>query len=244
VKNELVTIVGGAAKSEPPPPCGAVVSVLSAGVAHDFNNAITALRAVLYVAAAEAGPIASLAQGQSIVDRCSDLTRWLFSVTSGSAWPGTAGYDVVDLNSCVRDAVAVLSRSLPSSVRIQLELAEEPALVRAAPDLIAYVMVQLVQNASEALPDGGTIATRVVGRAGEHLGVIVEDAGFGMDGETLRRAFEPFFTTKVSSVGLGLSNARRVVQALGGTLTLTSTLGQGTRATVALPGASPATTDG
>jgi signal transduction histidine kinase len=112
-------------------------------------------------------------------------------------------------------------------------------MVRSPPDLIAYVIVQLVQNATDALPSGGTISTRVIGREGDHLGVIVEDAGLGMDLETSRRAFDPFFTTKAPREGLGLSNVRRIVQALGGTVTLASTLGQGTRITLTLPSASP-----
>jgi len=229
---------GGSSRPGHPPSSDAAVGVLAAGVAHDFNNAITALRALLYLLGIETGPHASLTQCQSIVDRCSDLSRWLFSATSGAARKSTTACVPVDLNGCVRDAVALASGALPSSVRIQLALANEPAMVRSPPDLITYVIVHLVQNAADALPAGGTISTRVVGRGGEHLGVIVEDEGLGMDLETSRRAFEPFFTTKAPREGLGLSNVRRIVQALGGTVTLASTLGQGTRVTVMLPSAS------
>ena len=239
MKSDSVAVGDGLSCPGHPPSFDAAVGVLAAGVAHDFNNAITALRALLYLVGVETGPLASLAQCESIVDRCSDLSRWLFSATSNAARYSTADCGPVDLNTCVRDAVALASGALPSSVRIDLALANEPIVVRSAPGLIAYVIVHLVQNATDALPGGGTISTRVVGRRGEHLGVIVEDAGLGMAPETLRRAFEPFFTTKAPKEGLGLSNVRRIVQALGGTVTLTSTLGQGTIVRVSLPSASP-----
>ena len=156
-----------------------------------------------------------------------------------AARENTAGCDLVDLNVCVQEAVALFNGAAPSAVRIDLALANEPLMVRSAPGLIAYVIVQLVQNATDALPGGGSISTRVVGRGGEHFGVIVQEAGLGMDPETLRRAFDPFFTTKAQREGLGLSNVRRIVQALGGTVTLASTLGQGTCVTVSLPSVSP-----
>ena len=105
-------------------------------------------------------------------------------------------------------------------------------------DLVGGALENLVRNAVEAMPDGGTlrIVTRAE-RAGEQTDLVlsVEDTGVGMDARRAERAFDDFFTTKPTGTGLGLAFVRRVALAHGGTASLTSDVGKGTRVELRLP---------
>jgi signal transduction histidine kinase len=100
--------------------------------------------------------------------------------------------------------------------------------------LVARALTNLIENALQAMPDGGTV--RVSGHA-EPAGVrlTIADTGVGMDPDALERAFEPYFSTKTAGSGLGLANAKRNVELSGGTIALESAPGRGTVATVSLP---------
>jgi two-component system, NtrC family, sensor histidine kinase HydH len=102
--------------------------------------------------------------------------------------------------------------------------------------LIASAVENLVRNAVEAMPGGGSIVLRVA-RRGDQVIVRVEDEGEGMDPRRAARAFEDFFTTKASGSGLGLAFVRRVAQAHGGTVALTTRTGKGTAVELRLPAA-------
>jgi signal transduction histidine kinase len=219
------------------------VGLLTASAAHDLNNAMTALRAHLYVAQIQLGQPPALSECQSILDRCSSLTGWLLALScSGegglSAWRGPPA----DLRECVSAALTFLRHSLPSNIHVEAELGEHAALVRIDPALMTHAVFNLLLNARDALSAGGAIATKIQATSGDQLRLTVEDGGDGMDEETLRRAVDPLFTTKGSggSSGLGLPSVLRVVQSAGGTVELFSKPGAGTKVAVTLPRATPA----
>jgi len=105
--------------------------------------------------------------------------------------------------------------------------------------LFTRAFTNLVENALQAMPSGGTL--RVRGTASEGLVLLeIEDTGVGMDAEGTRRAFEPYFSTKTGGSGLGLANAKRNIELCGGTVSLSSQAGVGTTVRIALTAAPPA----
>jgi signal transduction histidine kinase len=214
------------------------LGLLLASATHDLNNAMTALRAHLYVAQIQLGQPQALIECQLILDRCSSLTGWLLALSSSGdrgalIWRGPPA----DLRECVAGALTLLRHSLPHNIHVEAELGEQPSLVPIDPELMSHAVLNLLLNARDALSAGGAIVTKIQAAAGQQVQLTVEDGGDGMDEETLRRATEPLFTTKEArgSTGLGLPSVLRVVQSAGGTVELTSKLGAGTRVTVTLP---------
>jgi signal transduction histidine kinase len=137
----------------------------------------------------------------------------------------------------VRDAMRIVNLVLPSNVIVRLELGLAPSFVCFHPELIIDALVNLILNARDALPHGGSIAVSIAPLAGAYHQLTVRDDGVGMVPETLTSAFEPFFTTKEGErgLGLGLPGVRRTIEAAGGTVNITSQAGQGTMVSVLLP---------
>ncbi len=146
----------------------------------------------------------------------------------------------VDLNAVARAAVRLAGNALRKATsRFQMELARDLPPVRAHPQRIEQVVVNLLLNACEALPDasrGVRLVTRCDGAPG-WITLEVSDEGVGIAPEHLARVTEPFFTTKreTGGTGLGLSVSSGIVKEHGGTLALSSTPGSGTTATLMLP---------
>jgi len=214
--------------------------VLAASVAHDFNNAISALGAHLYVVAQSVGKLLALEECQLVLARCADSTRRLVALSASSEGEQRS----MTLGRIINDALRMAQYLLPQSVRVVTELKVDSARVRLDPDLAVHVVINLLLNARDAMPTGGTITirTRATSRACQ---LTLEDTGSGMAPEVLARAFEPFFTTKLPGrgTGLGLANVRRIVESAGGTVKLDSKLAVGTRVTIDLPrDADPAAT--
>jgi signal transduction histidine kinase len=143
----------------------------------------------------------------------------------------------LDLNALVSTVLA-LPALTGAGVSIKTELEPELPRCPADPHMVARVLENVVRNAMEAMPDGGTITVRTTrsdrdSEAGVALSV--QDTGAGMDARTRERAFDDFFTTKPTGSGLGLAFVRRVVEAHGGDASLESARGRGTVVRVWLP---------
>ncbi len=222
------------------------VGRLAAGVAHDFNNLLTAIRGYAQLLADEMRDDPRLADVEEIrkaADRGTALTRQLLAVGRRQVLQPR----VLDLNSVVGDAEKLLLRIVGENVHIETAL--DPALgtVRADASQIEQVLMNLVINAHDAMPEGGriTIATRNEGEGLTARVILsVADTGVGMDPETQRRIFEPFFTTKPpgKGTGLGLSTVYGIVQQSGATIGVKSAIGRGSTFEIAFPrvDASPA----
>lgn len=140
----------------------------------------------------------------------------------------------VDLNRLVQSVLSLQSFASPGQVALLRELAPGLPPCAGDEDLLANALENLVRNAFEAMPGGGTLTVRTL-RDGAGVAVEVEDTGEGMDARTRERAFDDFFTTKASGSGLGLAFVRRVVEAHGGEVLLTSREGHGTVVRLRLP---------
>jgi two-component system cell cycle sensor histidine kinase/response regulator CckA len=213
---------------------------LAGGIAHDFNNLLAAMLGSLDLVESEAndGLRLDLATIRHSALRARDLTRQLLAF----ARKQPVQRRNVDLSLLVRDVELLLRRLVGPSIVIDIETSG-PALVSADPSLLEQVLVNLVVNARDAMPDGGHLQIRVDSRPSGHADpdgagtalLTVTDSGVGMDAETRRRIFEPFFTTKASGTGLGLASSYGIIQQHRGDIAVESEPGRGTSFIVSLP---------
>ena len=219
---------------------------LAGGVAHDFNNLLTVILGSATDALDHPGTAEEhrerLAEIVHAAERAAGLTRQLLSFASRQV---VAPYDF-DLAQQLRASEPLLRRLAGPRVDFHLDVCSEPAPVRADPSQLEQVVLNLVTNARDAMPEGGTLRVALertaaaVGAgepAGPALKLTVCDTGKEMDDEARQRAFEPFFTTKPKErgTGLGLSVCLGIVKQCGGRITFAGTAGGGTTFTVLLP---------
>ncbi|RYZ38763.1 MAG: two-component sensor histidine kinase [Myxococcaceae bacterium] len=140
----------------------------------------------------------------------------------------------LDLNRLVDGVLSLQAFANPGAVVLTKVLAPDLPACEGDEDLLANALENLVRNAFEAMPTGGTLTVRT-GEDASAVVVSVEDTGSGMDARTRERAFDDFFTTKATGSGLGLAFVRRVAEAHGGTASLTSGEGRGTLLRLRLP---------
>lgn len=243
-RNRLETQLAQARKME-------AIGILAGGVAHDFNNLLSIM--ITYTtfaldALAESDPLrADIEQVAKAGDRAVALTRQLLAFSRQQILEPV----VLDLNATVTEIEPMLRRLIGEN--IDLAVVQEPALgsVSADPGQLEQVIMNLVVNARDAMPMGGTLTietanvhvARVEGswgtglEPGQHVLLSVADTGSGIDDLTRERIFEPFFTTKGvgKGTGLGLSTVLGIVQQSGGHLEVKSELGKGARFEVYLP---------
>lgn len=233
------------------------VGQLAGGVAHDFNNILTAIIGNVELALGElegklppdAPALDGMHQIEQSARRAVDLTRQLLAFSRRQV----AQPRILDLNRTVTGIEKMLRRLLTQNVQLQICRARELWSVRADPGHVEQVIMNLVVNARDAMPNGGTLSietTNVVLDAahctarpglkpGRHVRLAVSDTGHGMDPATLERIFEPFFTTKsdAGGTGLGLATVYGIIQQAGGHIAVYSEPGQGTTFRIDLPAA-------
>jgi signal transduction histidine kinase/ActR/RegA family two-component response regulator len=222
------------------------VGRLAAGVAHDFNNLLTVVTAnagdLLQRSATSAEQRAALEDVLAASDRGADLVRQLLAFARQQRLEPR----IFDLNRLVRDDERLLARLIGEHIRLSFVLGDEALWISADPTQMRQVLVNLVTNARDAMPEGGELTVRVdqvdvaehaTLRPGAHARLSVEDTGRGLDAETTRRIFEPFFSVKAAGhgSGLGLATVKGIVLQSGGAAEVESTPEAGTIFRVYLP---------
>ena len=218
---------------------------LAGGVAHDFNNLLTTIGVyaeLLIGSLPEGDPIRKdAAQIQKASRQASALTQQLLAF----AHRREVERKVIDVRETIEQAKSMLEHLLGEDTELVCRLAATPQPIRANPDELEQVLINLALNARDAMPEGGvfTIETRVLRReelgpselfaakAAEYVLLAVTDTGVGMDRETRELVFEPFFTRKDvgEGTGLGLSMVYGVVTHAGGRIRVLSEPGRGAR---------------
>jgi PAS domain S-box-containing protein len=224
---------------------------LAGGVAHDLNNILTAVTAFTQLAAGSLPPDhevqEDLQQVQAAAKRAASLTRQLLAFSRRQVLQPRP----LDLGEVVRGMRGMLRSLLGTEFQVVMQIAPSPGRVLADAGQIEQVLLNLVINARDAMPKGGTIVIEVQddmlseeyarrhpgAQPGPHVMMGVTDSGTGMDPDTRTRMFEPFFTTKPmgKGTGLGLSTVYGIVQQSGGHVWVYSELGHGTAIKVYLP---------
>ena len=218
---------------------------LAGGVAHDFNNllgVIMGYSTVLEGRVADDDPMKPmLGEITEAAQLAAHLTRQLLTFSRGRV----VTMRRIDLHQVVEGVSNMLNRLVGDDVTIRTALTPREALVEADPSQVEQMLMNLAVNARDAMPTGGalTIATELVDDDGapadEPTGVklSVIDTGQGMTEELQTKIFEPFFSTKEENeaTGLGLSTVYGIVTQIGGTVAVTSEVGEGTRFDIVLP---------
>jgi two-component system cell cycle sensor histidine kinase/response regulator CckA len=225
------------------------VGRLAGGLAHDFNSLLGIILGTVSLLARDStveGLVAKeLDRIRKAAERAARLTRQLLAFSRKQVLQPRR----VDLNAVVRRLSAVLNSLSGPSIQLRLHLSPEPVLVHVDPAEMEQVIVNLVTNACDAMPNGGELTLRteeVVVDPGSRVAVLppgsygllsVRDTGVGMDAATRDRMFEPFFTTKgrARASGLGLSATHGIVTQSGGHIDVESEPGRGTSVKVFLP---------
>jgi PAS domain S-box-containing protein len=206
------------------------VGHLAGGIAHDFNNLLTVINGYAEMAVLESEEASPVREAVEAIleagERAASLTRQLLVFGRHMV----VDIRALDLNQVVRDTERMLRRLLGEKVAMTFTAAETACCIRADPGLLAQVLMNLVVNARDAMPEGGTLrlSTRLDGAGGVVLEV--SDTGCGMTPEVQARLFNPFFTTKPEGrgTGLGLAVVQNIVTRLEGEISFRSALGQGT----------------
>lgn len=221
---------------------------LVAGVAHDFNNILTAitLHAGLLQDFRLTGVDHQADEILQAANRGTDLVRQLLTF----ARQNVGSSQVVSLKEAVDALRPVLIPLIGEDIELHTNLSDGEDCVQCDPAQLQQVLLNLVMNARDALARGGQIRirtsrTRVVGRRGPHrdlrpgeyVSLVVEDTGCGMNEQVRARIFEPFFSTKKpgAGTGLGMSMVYGIVKQAGGAVSVTSAPGKGTRVSILLP---------
>lgn len=227
------------------------VGTLAGGIAHDFNNVLTAIigHAEFLLQSHKPGDPAhrDLLTIKSSASRATGLVSKLLAFSRQQ----TLQNEVLQLGEVVSEITPLMNKTLGEKISLKVRTERELWLVKTDKSQIDRVIVNLVVNAKDAMPDGGelTIATRNVTerecqkmdhfglQVGEYVMIEVADTGTGMSAEVLNKIFEPFFTTKGvgKGTGLGLATVYGIVKQSGGFIFPESELGKGTTFRVFLP---------
>jgi PAS domain S-box-containing protein len=224
------------------------VGRLTGGVAHDFNNLLTIIRSSIDLLRR---PGISQERRNRYLDAISDTTDRAALLTGqllAFARRQPLRPEPFDIAARIRGLEQIISASLGSPIKVEMDLPDDLGVIKADPNQFETAVLNIVINARDAMPSGGTLrisahpakaprALQGVDPSQPFVAVAIEDDGTGMDEATLGRIFEPFFTTKEinKGTGLGLSQVYGFVKQSGGEIEVTSKVGKGTTFRLLLP---------
>ncbi len=228
------------------------IGTLAGGVAHDFNNLLTAITGYCELLALTIKDNEEALKQVSYIsmaaERASELTRQLLAFSRKQQ----VCKQIVDINELVRNQEKMLKRLIGEDIELTTQLSDQgPLNTMADPGMIEQVIMNIVLNARDAMPNGGKIvitttkvcippaekSTRDKGRSGRFIVISVKDTGSGIAPEILKQIFNPFFTTKPvdKGTGLGLSVAYGIVEQHNGWINVESKSDKGTVFSIYLP---------
>jgi signal transduction histidine kinase len=224
------------------------VGRLASGVAHDFNNLLTPIIGHSQFVLDELDPSdpvrKNLEEIRRAADRAASLTRQLLALSRKQVLQPK----VVNINSVVSDMEEMLRRLVGEDLDVIVKMEPDLGPIRADPSQLQQVIMNLVVNARDAMPRGGSLTISTANALfdgasppppgvvpGAYVELIISDTGCGMDSETQSKIFEPFFTTKGHGTGLGLSTVYGIVKQNVGHIQVNSEPGRGSTFRVYLP---------
>jgi signal transduction histidine kinase len=217
-----------------------VIGQLAGGVAHDFNNILAVIMGFGELMAAGLDPGHPL-QGHideilAASQRAAGLTRQLLIFSRKQIVQPVP----LDLNKIIADLQKMLRSLIGENVKLLVRCADAPTRIRADPGYVAQVLMNLVVNARDAMPAGGTINI-ATSHVGQDVLLSISDTGSGMSDDVKAHLFEAFFTTKDEGkgTGLGLTTCASIVQQSGGRIEVDSVVGRGSTFKLYFPAIEP-----
>jgi signal transduction histidine kinase len=227
------------------------IGKLAGGVAHDFNNMLTAILGYASMIQEDAPPHSPIQQQATQIRRAAESAATLTQKLLAFSRRQVLQTNLVDFAAMLDNLVVLIRRVIGENISVTTHADPDLWQILADPVQVEQSIVNLAINARDAMPDGGTLqitarnAPRPLGerrsdgevKAGEYVQITVTDTGAGMDEATRSRMFEPFFTTKPhgQGTGLGLSTVYGFVRQCGGHIGVISTPGRGTSIELLLP---------
>lgn len=222
---------------------------LAGSIAHDFNNLLTIINGyseyMLDDIEKDSAHHEILEQINKAGIRASELTQQLLTFSRKQV----VKQALVDISEVISDSAGLMKSVLGEGIKLELDLRQDKGYVLSDQGQIQRIILNLVMNARDAMPDGGTLTIKTKSsfltpqmakglelQVGEYLEITISDDGIGMDDNIARHIFEPFFTTKANAgTGLGLSTVYGIVRQSKGNIVVDSTRGKGTTFSIYLP---------
>ncbi|MFT5355571.1 MAG: two-component system cell cycle sensor histidine kinase/response regulator CckA [Polyangiales bacterium] len=224
---------------------------LAGGIAHDFNNLLSVIMGCNELAGMDLAPEhparVELNEVGLAAERAAGLTRQLLAFGRKQILQPT----VLDINDVLAEMKPLLQRLVDESIEVEVILIDQPAMIKAEHTQVQQILLNLVVNSRDAMPNGGILtvealkgvvedddtANRLDLPAGDYAIIAVSDTGHGMSAEVREQIFDPFFTTKGpgQGTGLGLATVFGIVRQSGGSIWVYSEVGRGTTFKIYLP---------
>src|SRR5882757_11532293 len=225
------------------------IGTLTSGIAHNFNNILGGILGHTEVMEEHLGPDARLGRNLGAIRRGAERARDLVDQILVFGQRRDVHRRPLSASALVNETASLLIVSLPPSIELAVQESQVVALVSGESAQLQQVILNLCNNAAQAIEDGGRIEIATALREitelrslthdelhpGRYVCIVVTDTGQCMDQATLARIFEPFFTTRTSGNGLGLATVREIVREHGGAMNVESSPGEGSRFEVWLP---------
>jgi signal transduction histidine kinase len=228
------------------------IGAFASGIAHNFNNIVGAILGYTEMADAQvrsgSRPAGNLTEIRRAGERARELVDQILRFGSRS----DRRREHIDVKALITETKSLLAASLPSHIGLTVSETSDATVVSAEPAQLQQVLLNLCNNAAQAMDEPGIIEIEIgiretlnamrVGHVdvgpGSFVVISIYDPGRGMDDATLERIFEPFFTTRVEGNGLGLATVREIIQEHDGAVGVHSIVGSGTRFDIWLPAVS------
>ena len=220
---------------------------LAGGIAHDFNNLLSIIIGYTSLTESKLGGASSVRENTTQVLRAADSAKKLIRKLLAFSRKQILNPELLNVNELISELSGMLMRVLDERVKLELRLGPKVGNIEADRSQIEQVILNLVVNARDAMPQGGMLTIDTFSASfpqdkrpeleGEYEAIRVTDTGIGIDDSVRLRIFEPFFTTKQESggTGLGLATVYGIVKQSGGQIDLESKLGEGTSFTIYFP---------
>jgi PAS domain S-box-containing protein len=215
----------------------ATVGQLAAGVAHEIGNPLTSIHSLVQLLERKIetpDQVTKLGRIKTNIERITKIVRELVDFTR----PQATDIQLIQINEVIQSAVGLMKYDNRSQkIKIDLELGENLARIKASPDKLHQVIVNLLVNAFDALKETGDSIQIRTGENEKTIIISVSDNGAGMDPVVMDKIFDPFFTTKDigKGTGLGLSVSHGIINSMQGSLSVSSSVGKGATFLIEIP---------
>ncbi|GIV15044.1 MAG: hypothetical protein KatS3mg022_0479 [Armatimonadota bacterium] len=213
----------------------AAVGQLASTIAHELRNPLSSIRASAQHLRSEYAGIPELCEFLDIIINEVDALNTKATEFLRFARPVEPVFQEVNLSDLIHNTVQFM-RSYIEEQGIQVEVnVSVPSTIKADPNQLKEALRNLIINAVQAMPEGGTLSISAAPAPGDAVSIVVKDTGVGIPPENIDRIFAPFYTTKAKGSGLGLANVQKIVESHGGTISVQSEVGAGTEMRITLP---------